>query len=501
MLLSADIISYELSKRFPLKIRCDRGVMCYNPPVFLGAGLIACFTRTDVVTGPPDAFAGPNDLLLIFCDAESGQETNGNPVIHLERRAEARDVLNYLQSVFAFYAAWDRQLQRIAFETQNVQELLDVCVPLMKNDMGLLDAKLTMQAVAYYENNHAESGWDEQKQISRVIKEIREVRDIETPFKYVHGEDDPGYPTIGVNLFDGQMWIGLFFLEGVRPFRKHDLTLMGHAAKYVKYIFIHPSPETGSGFNQVAGIFRDMIARKHVELDVVKHVWSIVGFDFKDQFQCVSVEIPSDLTPEIHRYIGSSLASQVPVTVSVEYNGRIAMLINQTKASARQPGYLAGLRRHLEELHIHAGVSEICCDVFAIRNYYDSAEAALYLGLKAGSNATFFEFSRYSMEYALNHCTGDLKAFMLYPEGLVRLIDHDDNSPVSYVETLGVYLQEGRNAAKAARLLYIQRSSLLSRLEQITKLLDMDLDDPDIRLHLLLCISLYQTEKRQVVSM
>jgi hypothetical protein len=368
----------------------------------------------------------------------------------------------------------------------------------MQNDLGLLDAKLTLQAAAYYDNSTGKPTWEKQKQISLVIDEIQEIRNFKTAFCYEHTADNPGYPTIAVNLFDGQMWIGLFFLEGVRPFRKHDLTLMDHATKYLKHILFRSSRDSGSGFNQVADIFREMIDTKHVDQSELKHIWSIVGFDLEDQFQCMSVELPSDLPPEMRSYICSQLAFQAPATTSVEYGGRIALLINQTKAALRKADYLAGIRSLLDDLHIHAGISGICHDVFSIRNYYASAEAALCLGLKAGDTQTIYEFSQYSRMYALNHCTGDLKPSMLYPEGLIRLIHHDENAPISYVETLGIYLEEGRNAAKAAKRLFIQRSSFLARLDHILRLLDMDLDNPDIRQHLILCIDLYRAEMRQV---
>lgn len=493
MLLSADIISFELSKKFSLKKQCDNNIMQFNPPLLLSPGTIACFDSSCSSTDASIKLSNSKNTLLVYCNGEKIPPIKNNLYeIYLDQFSNAEEVLNYLQCVFASYDTWDRQLQLIALEDRNVQELLDICVPIMQNDIGLLDGKLTLQAVAYYDSPPGQPTWEKQKQISRVMQEIREVRDYKTPFHYVHTKEDPGLPTIGVNLFDGQMWIGLFFLEGVHPFRKHDLTLMAHAAKYLKYILFQPSHGNGAKFNRVADVFRDMIDKKHVEQSELIQIWSLVGFDLDDQFQCMSVELPPDLLPEIRRYICSQLAFQAPSTISVEYGGRIAMLINMTKATIRQPDYLVGIRNLLNDLHIHAGISGICNDVFMIRNYYASAEAALYLGLNACDPETIYEFSRYSREYALYHCPGDLKPSMLYPEGLVRLIQHDENSSVSYVETLKVYLEEGCNAAKASRRLFIERNSFLGRLEYVLKLLDMDISNPEIRQYLILCIYLYK---------
>ncbi len=497
MLLSADIISYELARCYALKTYCESAVMQYYPPLLIGPGQLACLEDPFLSTDESIAVSMSKNPLLISCGGGTDTcENDGRSAIVLDQPVDTDKVLNTLQSIFAKYDAWDRQLQRIAFEHRSFQELLESCVPFMQNDLGLLDARLSLQAVAYYDSQQ-KSTWDGQKEISRVIAELQETRDYRTPFCYVHTPDNPGYSTIGVNLFDGQMWIGMFILEGVRPFRKHDIALMDHAANFLKLILSRPSQDSSSGFNQVADIFREMIEKKHVDQGDLKHVWSIVGFGIEDRFQCLSVEVPPCLTPELRRYIANQLAFQAPSTVSVEFGGRIALLINQTRASTSQCEYLAGIRSLLDDLHIHAGLSGICSDTFSIRNFYASAEAALYLGLQAGDPETIYAFSRYSQAYALDHCTGELKPSMLYPEGLVRLIRHDESAPVSYVETLGIYLEEGRNAAQAARRLFIQRSSFLARLDHVLKLLDLDLDDPEVRQHLGLCISLHRGEKQR----
>ena len=82
----------------------------------------------------------------------------------------------------------------------------------------------------------------------------------------------------------------------------------------------------------------------------------------------------------------------------------------------------------------------------------------------------------------LKNATADIPARFFYSEGLLRLAAHDAAAPVSYLDTLKVYLDCSMSVAETARRLHLHRSSLIDRLERITQILDCDLKDPESRL-------------------
>ena len=73
---------------------------------------------------------------------------------------------------------------------------------------------------------------------------------------------------------------------------------------------------------------------------------------------------------------------------------------------------------------------------------------------------------------------------MYFTSGLRRLLAHDRDSAISYVQTLSVYLKHNMNVTHTAKALYIHRSTLLDRLERMKALLNEDLNDPDERLRI-----------------
>ena len=75
-------------------------------------------------------------------------------------------------------------------------------------------------------------------------------------------------------------------------------------------------------------------------------------------------------------------------------------------------------------------------------------------------------------------------------------VDEALKAEISYVETLRVYLECNASVSKAASALYVHRSTLMERLQRIRRELDVDLDDPDVQLHLRLLLKALQMQAR-----
>lgn len=87
-------------------------------------------------------------------------------------------------------------------------------------------------------------------------------------------------------------------------------------------------------------------------------------------------------------------------------------------------------------------------------------------------------------------------SWVYYPDGLKKLKAHDENSQVSYLETLRIYLDNNLSVTKTAAALYLHRSTLLDRLAHITQMLGCDLKNPDFCLTLGILLRAELQQKR-----
>ena len=69
------------------------------------------------------------------------------------------------------------------------------------------------------------------------------------------------------------------------------------------------------------------------------------------------------------------------------------------------------------------------------------------------------------------------------------LFAYDRSHNTKYSKTLLTYLLCERNAAKAARKLYLHRNTLRNHMDKILEIIDPDLNDPDFRFYLLVSLN------------
>lgn len=94
--------------------------------------------------------------------------------------------------------------------------------------------------------------------------------------------------------------------------------------------------------------------------------------------------------------------------------------------------------------------------------------------------------------YTVLHQLKDSQTAALFIEKhLSPLLKYSQGKTMDLFHTLRIYLERGGSIKETAEELYIHRSSLLYRLEKITDLLDIDINDPESRFNLMIAYKLY----------
>ena len=105
-----------------------------------------------------------------------------------------------------------------------------------------------------------------------------------------------------------------------------------------------------------------------------------------------------------------------------------------------------------------------------------------------GAPVTYFgDLGLYQLLTALST---NPEAQRFFRKTLGRLITHDDNKNAELVETLEAFFACHGNLSQTANRLHIHRNTLTYRLERISAITQLDLDDPDARFSLQLALKL-----------
>lgn len=138
------------------------------------------------------------------------------------------------------------------------------------------------------------------------------------------------------------------------------------------------------------------------------------------------------------------------------------------------------------------GISRPCRGLTAMREAWREARDALSIASELGYSdqvICYDDLKLYKLLLALKeHNLQELEQF--HAATLSVLLEHDARRQGEYVRTLNGFFQANGNLAEAARELDVHRNTLVYRLQRISRLTNLDLDDAENRLMLHLALKI-----------
>lgn len=122
---------------------------------------------------------------------------------------------------------------------------------------------------------------------------------------------------------------------------------------------------------------------------------------------------------------------------------------------------------------------------------YKQALQALKLVILRYREKGFLNYSNLGSYTVLQDLQNSYSTELFIKDFLDPLLKYDNSNNKELFKTLGVYLQKNGNLKETSEQLFIHRNSLKYRLEKIRELLNIDLDNAEIRFNLLLAYKLY----------
>lgn len=141
---------------------------------------------------------------------------------------------------------------------------------------------------------------------------------------------------------------------------------------------------------------------------------------------------------------------------------------------------------------VSAGISRPAANLSTLREAYREAKDAISIAAELGErdDTTFYgDLKLYQLLLSLKEKSlTSLRRF--YDESLRPLTEHDERKQSDLVRTLSGFFESNGNLAKAADDLNVHRNTLVYRLERISELTGLDLNDADNRLILHLALKI-----------
>lgn len=404
-------------------------------------------------------------------------------------------VFSAVQQAFLRVSKWVLDLYQILESEGSIQSMLEVSSAVTPASAIVVDSSFTCVASTGVGANQEGTPSGTSTGIADGVSKRIPISDVDQylasynlsmsvkePFTLDFGE----LQSLNANLIDSNGYHGcLSFLYPNHDLRPGDGLIVRHLAHMVLrgMSLVGSGTETGNDvLKRALSCLIDNLPLGTLELAALQAASS------NGAYVCVLMR-PQRRARELPlSYICNSLEEDIPGTVAFEYRQTsVAAFIridNLAPEGSRRDELERKLLPILASLDMKAGMSDHVSDPLEARSYFLQASIALDKGSCLDESPLLYRFQDFALAELLENCTGEMPLEMYFTSGLRRLLAHDRDSTISYVQTLSVYLKHNMNVTHTAKALYIHRSTLLDRLERMKALLNEDLNDPDERLRI-----------------
>ena len=420
-------------------------------------------------------------------------------VIVIERDASFYQTFNTLQRIFDSYDRWESELRSIIDGSGDIGRLLSCSEHVFGNPLYAIDAdfKILGASGGVATPLTGKGGSSGGKTLGvEVFDQFLGLHDLSMQEREPFALTLLDQTVLNLNLFESDVYQGcLFAIYEGRPYRPSDKALMKLLGRYlltaIKQLALR-SPEGHGSLSQAVQALVEERPLDAVERDVV------AAANDGRRFVCVRMKLSNQLEQLPLGFVRNSVEETFPGCIVFEHHRNSVVAVIDAGDSDDQ-GFREPIEKNLEPfvstMAMNVGISNPSKDLLGIRSLYLQSDHALDIGLLFDPVKRLYFFEDYALRALVLNSVHDMRLELLFPEGLRRLIEHDEGSSTSYIETLRVYLENNASIAKTSADLFVHRSTLMERLARIKRELALDLDDPDVQLRLRILLKAMQARE------
>lgn len=498
MVLKNDMIFYRLRQHFPAAAAHFSHELSAGRPIFPDTEEK---NSQHVVVIGPDSWehfvAHHSDPLIVYVGI-SERLLFGRPenYIALPETCTVDKVFNVLTETFDLFEKWQAELKDAVEEYFSYNAILDSCELFMHEPIALVDTQF--KYISYTRRLASQAGYDKyvQNSIYLPLEEINYLNSL-PDFKALEKRTDV-FQYVAVenllhkNIFHDGKYIARLSIpyapdESTNYFYRCILEILASCIERLYDRF-----GTFTRLKKEDSLFKEymiqLLSGKSVQDGELSRILKKMNYHEKDQYYLIMFTAGfTNNNEDTSRALASRLEMLVPGARCLQFENHTLALVNNTYYESREKtSFMQQLAYYLRDSLLQAGISRAFTDLHALSAALHQCEIALHMGVLRDSSSWYFKFDHYAFPYLMQHgYQGFLPEQICHP-AVIQLLQYDREHETQLYDTLKTYIQQQYNASECARKLYINRSSLLKRLERIEQLTGIRLPDVSDRTYIAL---------------
>lgn len=407
--------------------------------------------------------------------------------LFLPRQYTVPQIFNLLTEFFDLYEEWYQELEEATNHYYNYHSILTSTESLTDAPIALIDTQF--RYVSYTKRMAYLAGFDkyvhnanylplEDINYLNSLPDYKELEQEKGVFHYVAVED-----LLHKNVFYKDNYIARLSIPYSRESYINDfhgcvLTIL---SEYIETLYDRFG--TFRRLEKQDEMLKEMLTtlldQKNIKWDHMKSLLVEKAYQPEDQY--VLIQFTSGFTnnnEDTAKALASRLEMQAPGITCIHYQGTIYALVNRSHYErADQEPLMQRLACYLRDSLLQAGVSRQFTDLHTLYGAYRQTQIAIEFGTRMHPTIWCYRFDDYAFAYLRMHGLNSFLPEQVCHQGILNLQKYDQEHGTELNKTLRTFMEIQYNASECARLLYVNRSSFLKRLERIEQLTKINLKD------------------------
>ena len=508
MKLSLKLIIDELSFAADINIPAEEAPVFSSVELYSAAGADLSGDKL-LVCALSEALSAPRrDGLYFLCyrdrmvdDSETPAAMRGITVVR--RNIGLGELFNRIQRIFYSVFDWVLKMERSVAANKGLGDLLALSEPVIRNHIDIQDSTFKLlhytkgiETTDVITSKLIKFGYHPPETVQlfqkyRRLEEFERSHDLVVSRDYVTSEYDVVKRMFHIG---GSVSIQVVMVCCNRPASDGVVELFRILLDYIKIYADRDSAELGGG-NAARSLAQDLIMKNVGTQEEARNRAAYAGFPFEGNFRLIVISFTDEINIPISRLVKSF--AEVFHRALVFSQNRKVLILDVERGETDQ--YKAVIDGALPATEFNCGISGRFGCLWDIGIAYEQAVIAVDIAgrLKpdgaespdSSPKRVYCEFNKYMLFHLLS--AGINAAPIVYRNSfLFRSLDvlraYDAAHRTDTLNLLRLYLENERKATVVSALMHMHRNTVLYHISKIESLLDVSLDDPEVRLKLLL---------------
>ena len=439
--------------------------------------------------------------LIVYADVDETvlQKTPGNYIAY-PKGYSVFQVFNELTELFEIFEKWYSELDDALNQYYSYNAIINSCEIFISVPIALVDTQF--KYVCYSKRLAAVTGYDKyvQNNIYLPLEDINylnslpDYKDLEEKtdvFHYVAVEN-----LLHKNIFYNNTYIGRLSI----PYSDDPvecqcyMQILNILSQYIEKLydrfgtFRRLEPHD----TELKELLTDLLYNRATDTTSLIKLLHEKSFQENDTFLLVCfTSVFTNNNEDTAMALAKRLEMQSSAVICLQFKTQIIALVNtDLYHRCSTDSFLQSLSYYLRDSLLKAGISREFHDLSTLPAAYKQTQIAFEIGSKQSSTLWSFQFDHYAFDYFLSHGLDDFTPEQICHPACLKIRAYDALHNTELEKTLRTYIASLYNSSACSRLLYINRSSFLKRMERIAQITKINFSDLRERLYLELSYSL-----------